>query len=386
VGRLFWKFFLFIWLAQLAGIFATGAIFWFERQQWAAQSLEQSLAQSGEPRWAAHPPPGEPMGPPPHLHGERGDHPHPPGPRPPQLPWLHILAALLASLGCAAGLAWYIAKPIRQLRSAFDAAAHGQLDVKVGDGMGGRRDELADLGQDFDHMMNRLRALMEGQQRLLHDVSHELRSPLARLHAAIDLARQQPQRQADSMRRIEREGERMNKLVGELLTLSRIEAGVSGGLETVDLGELLSGLVDDARFEAATRRVTVDYQETPDLQVLANPEMLHRAIENVLRNALRFSPEGATVRLESSRLADGRCSIGVLDQGPGVAAEVLEEIFKPFFRSESAADGRGDGKNEGYGLGLAIARRVLAAVDGEIRAENRPEGGLRVTMVLPLVA
>lgn len=358
MGRLFWKFFLFIWLAQLAGAIGTGVVFWLDRQH-----LEARFALAPPPDF--RPPPFPPAGhrpPPPHgLHL-------------PPLPV--VLAGLLVSLLSAAGLAWYIAKPIRQLRAAFEAAAEGRLDVQVGAGMGRRRDELADLGHDFDRMTERLRALIDGQKRLLHDVSHELRSPLARLHAAIGLARQQPARVEDSLQRIEREGERMNRLVGELLTLSRLEAGVNLALEAVDVAELIGDLVEDARFEAAARNVTVDCRNLPDFRVYANGELLHRAIENVLRNALRFSPIGGVVTLNVLPLAESRCRITLLDQGPGVPAEELEAIFTPFFR--------GAGPGQGYGLGLAIARRVLVAVNGKIYAENREEGGLKVVMELPL--
>ena len=369
MGRLFWKFFVFIWLAQLAAILGTGALFWLERQEMAARF---GLSVPGD-----RPPlplPGE-MNPPP---GPAGDFPPPPGlpHRPPPFPFKHVLAGLFASLLSAAALAWYIAQPIRRLRQAFEAVSDGDLQVAIGAGMGRRRDELADLGRDFDRMTARLRSLLDGQQRLLHDVSHELRSPLARLHAAIGLARQQPARLEDTLQRIEREGERMNRLVGELLTLSRLEAGVVGAPEMLDLGELMAVLLEDARFEAEARHVTVDAVGVADLLVCAHAELLHRAIENVLRNALRHSPEGGVVRVELSQPVAGHCCIAILDQGPGVAADQLEKIFTPFFR--------GEGQSEGYGLGLAIALRVLAAVNGEIRAKNRPEGGFVVEILLPL--
>lgn len=360
MGRLFWKFFLFVWLAQLAGALGTGLFFWFDRER-----FETHIAAGPPPEFRPPPLPGD---------GHRPPRPPAHGLRLPPLPVL--FCGLLASLFCAAGLAWYIAKPIRQLRGAFDAAAAGNLDVRIGESMGKRRDELADLGHDFDRMSGHLRALMDGQRRLLHDVSHELRSPLARLHAAIGLARQQPARLEDSLQRIEREGERMNRLVGELLTLSRLEAGVSAPLELLDLDELIGDLLEDARFEAASRGITVNCQNGLNLQVRANGELLHRAIENVLRNALRFSPLGGLVTLVVSASAGTGCQIVIEDQGPGVPPEALEKIFTPFFRGENSG--------EGYGLGLAIARRVLLAVNGTIHAENRLEGGLRVVLGMPV--
>jgi signal transduction histidine kinase len=378
VGRLFWKFFLFVWLAQLAGIFGTGLLFWLERHDGhlpdqPPSSMEFSLPPRGIPGEAPPPPPlppgmlqfrpgeeGKRMPPPPGWHG---------------IPVMHVFGALLASLACAAGLAWYVAKPVSRLKAALAATAEGNFDQRVRPAMGRRRDELADLGQDFDRMNDRLRQSMEAQKRLLHDVSHELRSPLARLQAAIGLARQQPERMDETLSRLEREGERMNVLVGELLTLSRLEAGVSGALESIDLNELLTDLVEDARFEAASREVRVDLVEAPGLRVQANPELLHRAVENVVRNALRYSPCGALVRLETARLDNRVCRISVMDQGPGVRESELEAIFQPFHR--------GGCQGDGYGLGLAIAQRVFAAVNGKIRAKNRPEGGLLVEMELP---
>ena len=381
MGRLFWKFFLFIWLGQVVAIFGIGAFLWLEREQLGFPDQGPPPEHRFEGRFPA-PPPHFDERPPPDM-----DRPGPrpgghvfPGPR--GIPYKHLLTGLLASLLCAAGLAWYIARPIRQLRRAFAAAAAGQLETTIGAGMGGRRDELADLGQDFDHMMAQLRALMSAQQRLLHDVSHEMRSPLARLQAAIGLARQQPARTADSMDRIEREAERMNRLVGELLSLSRLEAGAQESRDIVEVGELLEVICDDARFEVRDRDLTVDLAAEPDLLVRANPELLQRAIENVVRNALRFSPPGGVVRLEG-RIADSDCClIRIADNGPGVDPDQLSAIFQPFFRSAAPA---GTPSSEGYGLGLAIARRVVLTVDGQIEAKNRPEGGLLVEIRLPRV-
>jgi len=377
VGRLFWKFFLFIWLGQMAAVLGIGALFWVERQQFEERVASQGRMPPGVfgPDFRDRPPPA-------FERGEANDHPRPPpGGRPPgrdRLPLLPMFVGLLASLLCAAGLAWYIAKPIRHLRQAFDAAAEGDLEVRVSPSMGGRRDELADLGDDFDRMTERLQALMAGQKRLLHDVSHEMRSPLARLQAAIGLARQQPARMADSLLRIEREGERMNGLVGELLTLSRLEAGVAGPLEDIEIGELLADIVEDTRFEGAAKQVGIDYAPGEMAEIRANPELLHRAIENVVRNALRFSPAGGAIRIEAGRVESGHFRISIGDDGPGVPESQLDNIFKPFFR--------GDGQSVagGYGLGLAIARQVIAAVDGKIAAKNRVGGGLLVEIDLPV--
>lgn len=357
-----------------------GTIFWLEHRQ---EESRRQLAETdpGGPSWAGGrdaPLPGRPPGPPPQF---GPDLPPPGGRSAPEFgirfPLLPFLGALLASLGCAIALAWYFAKPIRHLRGAFEAAAEGNLALRIGHDMGGRRDELADLGRDFDRMTERLCALMNAQRNLLHDVSHEMRSPLARLQAAIGLARQQPGRMEDSLLRIERESERMNRLVGELLTLSRLDAGVTGAQESVDLGELLSNIVEDARFEGAARQLRIDFVADEMPEILANAELLHRAIENIVRNALRHSPDGGVIRLEAGRLP-GALRLAVIDQGPGVPEAELEAIFSPFFR------GGGEVSGDGYGLGLAIAKRVVLAHNGKIRARNQPSGGLSVEILLTM--
>jgi signal transduction histidine kinase len=381
VGRLFWKFFLFIWLAQLVGMLGVGTVFWFEHHR--GEERRANAVAVGRAHWLAGAPHeiGAAFGPA-HPPGTSPDFEHPAPPRdraPPDtgfhLPMVPFVAALLASLACAIGLAWYFAKPIRHLRNAFDAAADGNLDVRIGSGMGGRRDELADLGRDFDRMSERLCVLLGAQKRLLHDVSHEMRSPLARLQAAIGLARQQPERMENSLARIERESERMNVLVGELLTLSRLDVGVVGAQENVDLSELLNNIVEDARFEGAARQLRVDLVVDELREVHANAELLHRAIENIVRNALRYSPEGGTVLVEARRTVQG-IRLAVSDRGLGVQEDELEKIFQAFYRNEKQAAGNG------YGLGLAIAKRVFEAINGEIKAENQAGGGLVVEIVL----
>lgn len=370
MGRLFWKFFFFIWLAQLSAILATGTTFWLAHR--AENERLVSLGQGQPPspefwREGRPPPPGKP--------------PHPPGPpRPgyPFVPVVPLIATLLASLIFATLLAWYFSKPIRSLRSAFESMVGGKLETRLGPAMGKRRDELTDLGHNFDRMASHLNDLIDGQRRLLHDVSHELRSPLARLQAAIGLARQQPERLESSLQRIERESVRMDRLVGELLTLSRLEAGVMGAMEEeVNVGELLAGVVADARFEAEASGRTVEFSGCGEVIVTGNAELLHRALENVVRNALRHTPEGGKVTLEV-RLDANNLRIAILDQGPGVPAKELNGIFEPFFRGGESQH------TDGHGLGLAIARRVVESLGGSIRALNREGGGLCVEIMLPL--
>ncbi|QKT03503.1 HAMP domain-containing protein [Ectothiorhodospiraceae bacterium 2226] len=290
---------------------------------------------------------------------------------------IQLAVALLASLLFSGGLAWYLSRPVRHLRRATRRLSEGRLDTRVGADIGRRRDEIADLGRDFDHMAGRLESVVGAQQRLLHDVSHELRSPLARLQVAVGLARQNPAKTGASLDRIEQEAERLNTLVGEVLTLSRLEAGVQGSPEApVDLGDLLEAVVADARFEAeaAQRRVTLSPHGKAESRGRA--ELLHRAFENVIRNALQHTPPGTAV--EVGLASDGHAhTVTVCDHGPGVPAAELTALFEPFYRAASA------GHRGGFGLGLAIARRAVEAHGGRITARNRADGGLCVEIVLP---
>lgn len=312
----------------------------------------------------------------PGMQGPRG----PMGPRfQPLTPWIPIVAAIFASLLFSVILAWYFSRPIRALRAAFDAAAGGDLAPRFVSASGKSLTELNDLGRDFDRMTARLRNLIDGQTRLLHDVSHELRSPLARLQAAIGLAHQQPDKIAASMDRIERESVRMDKLVGELLTLARLEAGaIKASREEISMADLLEQIADDASYEAASQQRTVVREGEADVLVVGQADLLGRAIENVVRNAIKHSAEGGEVQLQARSLPDARqLCIRVLDRGPGVAPADLETIFQPFFRSSNAS-------TEGHGLGLAIAQHVIEAHGGSIKATNRAGGGLCVEIILPV--
>jgi signal transduction histidine kinase len=298
----------------------------------------------------------------------------------PLTPWVPIAAAVVASLLFAALLAWYFSRPIRSLREAFEAASQGDLAPRF-QHTSKRGDELNALGHDFDRMTARLQSLMEGQTRLLHDVSHELRSPLARLQAAIGLAHQQPDKMRATLERIERESMRMDKLVGELLTLSRLEAGaLSTAREEISLADLLDEIVGDAEFEAATHGRAVVQHGEADGCILGQPDLLARAIENVVRNAIKHSPVGGTIDVEMARDENGsHLCIRVMDRGPGVQAEDLQAIFQPFYRGSSTHK-----DTDGHGLGLAIAQQVVQQHGGSIAAANRADGGLCVEIALPL--
>jgi two-component system, OmpR family, sensor kinase len=287
--------------------------------------------------------------------------------------------AALASLAFAAALAWYMTRPIRKLQWAFDAASKGKLDTRVQHLMGGRRDEIADLGAGFDQMAQQVQSLVAAQQRLLHDVSHELRSPLARLQAATDLARQSPQQIGTTLERIDREAARLDQLVGQMLTLSRIEAGVDAQEPTAfDLSELVVSVVEDARFEAQAQQRDVVCTTCGAMPVLMREEMIHRAVENVIRNAVKFTAAATTVEVSLGTSGLGASAwLDVADRGPGVDEVDLETMFEPFHRGPNARD------LDGHGLGLAIARHAVQQHGGTITARPRDGGGLVVRIELP---
>jgi signal transduction histidine kinase len=306
------------------------------------------------------------------------------GAQPLFFPTMPIMVALLASLVFALLLAWYFSYPIRHLKNAFAQAASGNLNLELEPVMSSRSDELADLGRDFDAMTAKLRTLMESQRRLLHDVSHELRSPIARLQMAIGLARVQDKDKLDlTLERIERESVRMDMLVGELLTLSRLEANVPGSMEEpIAIQSMLADMISDAGFEAGANGRQIESHIDCRVQVKGNPELLYRAIENVLRNAIKHTAPGTTVQLltqvdDLNRLLH----LSILDRGPGVPEDELNRIFELFFRSS-----RTKSDSSGHGLGLSIARRIVEAHNGFIRAANRQDGGLRVDITLPFMA
>ena len=297
---------------------------------------------------------------------------------PPPSPWLAIAVGLVASVGFSALLAWYLSTPIRNLRWAFGAVASGRLETRVGPLMGARRDEIADLGGDFDRMARQIESLIGAQSRLLHDVSHELRSPLARLQAAIGLARQDPARLEATLDRIEREAVRLDELVGQLLTIARLDAGTRDVRhERVELVDLAASIADDARFEALANGRELAFEGQGDAEAEVRVELIQRAFENIIRNGVKFTAEGTSVEVSATATA-GAFVLRVADRGPGVPAADLEAIFEPFYRGQNGHAA------EGFGLGLAIARRAVAAHGGHIRASNREGGGLLMEIVLPL--
>ena len=275
-------------------------------------------------------------------------------------------------------LAWNLTRPMRQLREGFSRVSNGDLSVRLYPMMRKRHDELSNVAEAFDAMVERLDTLVRAREELLHDISHELRSPLARLQLATGLARQTPASVNASLDRIDEEARRLDKMIGELLTLSRAEHESMPDEQYFDLTGLVHAVVTDVRYEAQIPGVQVDFlvDENADYTVRGNAELIRRGIENVLRNALRFSLPGQHIQVRLKAEQEW-LAIRVRDQGPGVDDEKLSSIFDPFVRVNSPLLGKG------YGLGLAIVRKVVLAHHGEVQAVNRPEGGLELTIRLP---
>lgn len=306
-------------------------------------------------------------------------------------PIVHLfLMAFLGALFCY-GLARYLTSPVKKLRAATREFASGNLSARVGPTMGNRRDELVSLAVDFDEMAEKIQLLIESQRRLLGDISHELRSPLARLNVALELARQRSGAAATSaLERIQKEAELLNEMIGQLLALTRLESGATEIQKTeFDLEELLRDIVKDADYEARARQRSVRLGKTEPAIIAGVPNLIRRAVENVVRNAVHYTAENTAVEVEltidreassvRSGSNDESFMIIVRDHGPGVPDDALGEIFRPFYRVDEARDREAGG----VGLGLAIAERAVRLHGGSVKAANESSGGLAVTIVLP---
>lgn len=286
----------------------------------------------------------------------------------------HIFVLLAAVLLCY-WLAFHLTSPLRQLQKAVERFGGGDLSARVGSK---RRDELGQLARTFDRMAGRIEMLVGAERRLLLDISHELRSPLARLGVAVELARSGDDLEAN-LNRIQRESDRLNALVGQLLQVTRAEGDPSQlHREPVRLDEMVQQLVNDSAIEAEAHGCELKYDRRQSATVEGDPELLRRAVENVIRNAIRYAPRKTAVEISLAR-NDGKALLDVRDHGPGVPDESLPRLFDAFYRVEpDRSRTRG-----GIGLGLSIARRAIELHKGSIRARNR-KPGLEVEMELPL--
>ena len=307
--------------------------------------------------------------------------------------WL-LIAVVTSGIVCYL-LAHSLTSPVERLRQAAQSLAAGDLSARTGAPAGSRGSEMVELMRDFDRMAERLEGLVDSQSRLVKDVSHELRSPLARLSVALGLARQKATPEIEgSLNRIELEADRLNQLIQRLLTISRLESGADGIRKTsVSLRELVEQVARDAEYESAGRhcRVVAEVDgaggrapsaNSDEFLVEADPDLLRSAIENVVRNATRYTAEGTTVEVHLARQAgpnDEEMVIRVADSGPGVPDEALSKIFEPFYRLDDARNR----ETGGAGLGLSIADRAIRLHGGHVRASNRREGGLEVEIRIP---
>jgi len=289
------------------------------------------------------------------------------------------LALLVSGLVCYF-LTRYLTMPILRLRSAAQQITAGQLSVRAEVALELRRDEFGDLVRDFNRMASKTEGLISSQRQLLNDVSHELRSPLARMNVALDLLRRHVG-DDPALNRMEIDLQRLNEMIGRLLTVAKLEAASTlQNPVRVNLSELVSSVASDAEFEAQERGSRVDVVQAADLVVPGDPNLLRSAIENVLRNAVRFTAAGTAVEVNlraSAAVGADEATIVVRDHGMGVPEEELALIFKPFYRLADSRD------STGAGLGLAIAERIVRLHGGRIRAMNEAGGGLSVEIVLP---
>src|ERR1700752_3501814 len=308
-------------------------------------------------------------------------------PRPPFQPSFQTLGLRLLVVLVIGGIFCYwlprfLTPTLLKLRTTTNELAEGNLGARVSTKLSRRHDEVGQLGRDFNSMAERLESMVKAQQRLLGDISHELRSPLARLGVALGLARQRSGPEANgALDRIERESDNLNDMISQLLTLTRLESGTDSRKRTdIDLAALVKEVADDANFEARSIHRAVQGGSSDHCSIKGIEELLRSAVENVVRNAVRFTPEGTAVEVALRRQNGGNDNyavISVRDRGKGVPEEALEKIFRPFYRTEDARDRQSGG---GTGLGLAITERAVRMHDGSVEAVNAIDGGLSVEM------
>jgi two-component system sensor histidine kinase CpxA len=289
-----------------------------------------------------------------------------------------LTIAIFAAAAMSLLLARYVSSPIVRLQNASRALAAGALDTRVGAPSTRRGDEVGQLARDFDAMAERIQELVTAKETLLRDVSHEFRSPLARIRMALALAeRRAGEASLPDLKRIEREAERLDALVGQVMTLTRLRTTDAPRRDVVRLDTLVGEVVEDARFEYPDANVA--YAAESEVSLRGDADGLKSAIENVVRNAMIYGDRTKPIEVRVD--ADGaQARVRVLDRGPGVPDAELERIFEPFYRTDKSRDHRQDGQ----GIGLAITASVTELHRGKVTARNRAEGGLEIAIELPL--
>ena len=291
---------------------------------------------------------------------------------------LFVFALAISGLVSYA-LAVAVSRPVGKLRDATVSLADGDLDVRVGDAMGRRRDELGLLGRDFDAMAEKLQRAALQQTELSRNISHELRSPLARIRVAVELARRSAG-DLPEFGRLDLESERLDALIGQILSYNKLETDAEREKSAIDLGDVVNEVRENVNYEYGAERVTMDQPDGSAMVVQGYRGALLSALENIVRNAVRHSPESESVAIVLAPNGS-EIAIDVRDKGPGVPEEDLGKLFDPFFRTRQSAEQDGNG---GTGLGLAIAERAVQLHDGQIEAHNGRDGGLVVTIRLPV--
>ena len=296
--------------------------------------------------------------------------------------WTLKLGTILSALICFL-IAHYLSKPIERLRDATHELARGNLDIRAGDNLGNRRDEIADLVRDFDTMAGELRTLIQSERNLLSGVSHELRSPIARIRLALTLARDADDvERSEMLDRIEQDTIQLDSMLEQILTVARLESGQhKPRFERLLLNDIVDDVLHDANFEAAATDATIAFQGESDIQVNGDAGLLRSAVENLVRNAIFYSGRGGKVDVRLSQ-EDGAALISVRDNGPGVPENALSLMFKPFYRVD---DSRGT-TTGGMGLGLAIVRNAVLAHGGNVSAKNVAPHGLEVELRVPILS
>lgn len=294
--------------------------------------------------------------------------------------WTLKLGTVLSAVICFL-IAHYLSKPIERLRDATHELARGNLDIRAGENLGNRRDEIADLVRDFDSMAGELRIQIQSERNLLSGVSHELRSPIARIRLALTLARHADEvERSEMLDRIEQDAIQLDSMLEQILTVARLESGQhQPRFERLSLNEIIDHVLHDANFEAAATGASIAFQSEEDIQVNGDTGLLRSAIENIVRNAIFYSGQGGKIEVRLNQ-ENGAAVVAVRDDGPGVPANALPLLFKSFYRVD---DARGTATG-GMGLGLAIVRNAVLAHGGSVSATNVTPHGLEVALRLPV--
>ncbi len=300
---------------------------------------------------------------------------------PGDLLWTLKLGTIFSAIICLI-IAHYLTKPIERMRDATHELARGNLDIRAGENLGNRQDEIADLVRDFDIMAGELRNQIQSERNLLSGVSHELRSPISRIRLALTLARDaSEEEQAEMFDRIEQDTIQLDSMLEQILAVARLESGQQQPkLEQLSLNDVIDDVVHDAKFEAAALGADISYQSNGEIKVKGDAGLLRSAVENVVRNAIFYSGKGGKIEVRLGK-SDGFAMISVRDNGPGVPEDALPLLFKPFYRVD---DSRGTNTG-GMGLGLAIVKNAVAVHGGSVAAKNVSPHGLEVELRLPLV-